>query len=70
MRRQVRVWLQAVEGVGISWSFVDDEEGRNIHSFVVRLMACLVSIGGMLVTALMLGIVSGASDSGHGPKPD
>ena len=52
-------WLQAVEGVGIAWSFVDDDEGRNIHSFIVRLVACLVSIGGMLVTALMLGIVSG-----------
>ena len=51
---------QAIEGVGINWSFAESEADADaVNSLPVRVCACLVSIGGMLVTALMLGIVSG-----------
>ena len=52
--------LQAIEGVGINWSFAAGEaDEQAVHTLPVRVCACLVSIGGMLVTALMLSIVSG-----------
>lgn len=50
---QDELWL-AVAGVGIDWTFAGDED----RSTVERLVALFVSLGGMLVTALMLGIVS------------
>ena len=53
-------YAQAIEGVGINWSFAESEaDADGASSLAVRVCACLVSIGGMLVTALMLGIVSG-----------
>ena len=46
--------------MGINWSFAESEaDADSAGSLAVRVCACLVSIGGMLVTALMLGIVSG-----------
>ncbi|KAK9868350.1 hypothetical protein WJX84_002514 [Apatococcus fuscideae] len=49
---------QAIQGVGIDWTFAEgDGPGSRL---LVRLMAVGVSVGGMLITALMLGIVSDA----------
>ena len=47
-------------GVGIDWTFAshDDEGGAALSSVATRAVALVVSVGGMLVTALMLGIVS------------
>ena len=44
----------AVAGVGLDWTFAGDED----RSALERTVALFVSLGGMLVTALMLGIVS------------
>ena len=49
--------MQAIHGVGIDWTFVG--EAVEYGGFLVRVTAVLVSLGGMLVTALMLGLVSG-----------
>lgn len=46
----------AVEGIGIDWTFGGVEE----RTWLERVVAVIISIGGMLVTALMLGIVSDA----------
>ena len=52
--------MQAIQGVGIDWTFADEGEGEGPGSrLLVRLMAVGVSVGGMLITALMLGIISG-----------
>ncbi|KAK9820268.1 hypothetical protein WJX72_008313 [[Myrmecia] bisecta] len=48
---------QAVAGAGIDWTFADGDDDKG-PSFLARLMAVGVSTGGMLITALMLGIVS------------
>lgn len=47
---------QALAGVGLDWTFAGEAESGVAQRFV----ALFVSIGGMLVTALMLGIVSDA----------
>ncbi len=49
--------MQAIHGVGIDWTFAG--EAVEYGGFLVRVTAVLVSLGGMLVTALMLGLVSG-----------
>ena len=49
--------MQAIHGVGIDWTFAG--EAVEFGGFLVRGTAVLVSLGGMLVTALMLGLVSG-----------
>ncbi|CAL5222099.1 g4408 [Coccomyxa viridis] len=49
---------QAIHGVGIDWTFAG--EAVEYGGFLVRGTAVLVSLGGMLVTALMLGLVSEA----------
>lgn len=52
----------AVEGVGINWSFYDedgaDAADGGYASLRMRLMALVVSIGGTMVTAMTLGLVS------------
>lgn len=48
--------LQAVAGVGFDWKFSEEAVGGG---FLMRVMSVGVSIGGMLITALLLGIVSG-----------
>jgi hypothetical protein len=53
--------VQAIHGVGIDWTFAG--EAVEYGGFMVRATAVLVSVGGMLVTALMLGIVSGTVPS-------
>lgn len=50
-------WVKAIHGVGIDWTFAG--EAVEYGGFLVRATAVFVSLGGMLVTALMLGIVSG-----------
>lgn len=45
--------------MGIDWTFAG--EAVEYGGFMVRATAVLVSVGGMLVTALMLGIVSGVA---------
>ncbi|KAK9828547.1 hypothetical protein WJX72_000707 [[Myrmecia] bisecta] len=50
---------QAIEGVGIAWTFANGaEDATGATGFLMRCVAVLVSVGGMMVTALMLGIVS------------
>lgn len=46
------VW-SSLAGVGLDWTFVSDEDG-----LMTRLVALMTSLGGLIVTALMLGIVS------------
>ena len=55
--RERSIVLQAIHGVGIDWTFAG--EAVEYGGFLVRATAVLVSLGGMLVTALMLGLVSG-----------
>ena len=42
--------------MGFDWKFLDEAVDGG---FLMRLMSVAVSIGGMLITALLLGIVSG-----------
>ena len=56
--------MQAIHGVGIDWTFAG--EAVEYGGFLVRGTAVLVSLGGMLVTALMLGLVSGESSQAPG----
>lgn len=55
---------EAIMGVGLDWTFPSDadpeDQDTGLRVVMVRCMGLLVSIGGMLVTALMLGIVSDA----------
>ena len=53
-------------GVGIDWTFAG--EAVEYGGFLVRGTAVLVSLGGMLVTALMLGLVSGESRATFRPS--
>jgi hypothetical protein len=41
---------------GLDWTFWDEEAADDLS---VRFISLLISIGGMLITALLLGIVSG-----------
>ena len=49
----------ALAGAGIDWQFA----GEKHRTTPERIVAALISVGGMLVTALMLGIVSDAIGS-------
>ncbi|MEW5303229.1 MAG: hypothetical protein WDW36_005938 [Sanguina aurantia] len=56
----------AVAGAGLDWTFSDTavkDDASAFSAFMVRLVALLVSVGGMLITALLLGIVSDAISS-------
>jgi len=53
------VW-ESLAGVGIDWTFASDAENETISGWSTRVVAVVTSVGGMLVTALMLGIVSEA----------
>lgn len=48
--------MQAVAGAGFDWKFSEEAVNGGI---LMRGMSMVVSIGGMLITALLLGIVSG-----------
>lgn len=48
--------LQAVAGAGFDWKFSEEAVDGG---FLMRVMSVMVSVGGMLITALLLGIVSG-----------
>ena len=50
----------AQAGVGIDWTFASLDEGaaHTVYGFAGRAVAVLVSLGGVCVTALLLGIVS------------
>ena len=49
--------VQAVAGAGFDWKFSEEAVHGGI---LMRVMSMVVSVGGMLITALLLGIVSGA----------
>ncbi|GMH39161.1 hypothetical protein BSKO_07059 [Bryopsis sp. KO-2023] len=52
---------EALAGVGIDWTFSEEAgSGRGFSGVATRVVATIVSLGGLLVTALMLGIVSEA----------
>ena len=53
---------QAVAGVGIDWTFADETDVP-FGTVLVRMTAAIISIGGMLITALMLGLTSGDAPS-------
>ncbi len=59
-------------GVGIDWSFASaTEDGTGAAGFLARLVALLISCGGLIITALLLGIVSGVRRPPHtaaGPR--
>ena len=55
-RGRVVCAFQAVAGAGFDWKFSEEAVGGGI---LMRMMSMVVSIGGMLITALLLGIVSG-----------
>mmetsp|Transcript_2180 Transcript_2180/g.6488 ORF Transcript_2180/g.6488 Transcript_2180/m.6488 type:complete len:752 (+) Transcript_2180:101-2356(+) len=48
---------EATAGVGLDWTFVGDDDSS---SYRVRTIGVLTNIGGLVVTALLLGIVSDA----------
>ena len=51
---------EALDGLGLGWSFAEGAADR--HSWtglVMRLLAVGISIGGTLITALLLGLTSG-----------
>lgn len=48
---------EATAGVGLDWTFVGDDDSK---SYCVRTIGVLTNIGGLVVTALLLGIVSDA----------
>lgn len=51
---------QAIAGAGFDWKFSEVAVlGLGLSGFFMRSMSVVVSIGGMLITALLLGIVSG-----------
>ena len=53
--------VQAIAGAGFDWKFSEVAVlGAGFSGFLIRSMSVVVSIGGMLITALLLGIVSGA----------
>jgi hypothetical protein len=52
------VWSQAVAGVGIDWTFADETDVP-FGTVLVRVTAAVISISGMLITALMLSLTSG-----------
>eukprot|EP00210_Caulerpa_lentillifera_P003101 g2963.t1 len=46
-------------GVGIDWTFSEDwNDSHGLSSFLGRFVSMLISLGGLLITALLLGIVS------------
>ena len=48
----------AVTGSGLDWTFTDSATEGTWKALAVRGVPLLVSVGGMLITALLLGIVS------------
>ena len=56
LRRTTPVFWASLAGVGLDWTFAGEEGTSAAH----RACALLLSVGGMLVTALMLGVVSDA----------
>lgn len=52
-------WL-AVAGSGLDWTFSDKALEGGWNALMVRGVSLMVSVGGMLVTALLLGLVSDA----------
>ena len=57
-RAEYNPGFQAVAGVGIDWTFADETDVP-FGTVLVRVTAAIISIGGMLITALMLGLTSG-----------
>ena len=55
------IW-EALAGVGIDWTFAGETENdwMNISGFSTRVVAIMTSLGGMFITALLLGIVGDA----------
>lgn len=50
----------SLAGVGIDWTFSDGfNTTTGISSIIGRIVSMMISLGGLLVTALLLGIVSG-----------
>jgi len=50
----------AIAGVGIDWTFSQDfHTDKGIALMLSRVVSVLISLGGLLVTALLLGIISG-----------
>lgn len=59
------IW-ESLAGVGIDWTFSDEAtSGEGYGAVAARVVATVVSLGGLLVTALMLGIVSGGTNLLH-----
>lgn len=67
---KLHAWLCWRAGVGIDWTFtaMSTDGGATEAVLLARIMAVVVSVGGMLVTALMLGIVSGTAFAASAPR--
>lgn len=50
-------------GTGLDWTFAEKAQGADWSAFVMRTVSLMLSVGGMLVTALLLGLVSDAIGS-------
>ena len=53
----------AIAGAGMDWTYSDKALGDTMGALLMRTVSLLLSIGGMLVTALLLGLVSDAISS-------
>jgi cell shape-determining protein MreD len=56
----VLIYRSAVAGSGLDWTFSDKAIDTTWSALLVRAVSLMVSVGGMLVTALLLGLVSDA----------
>ena len=51
---------EALDGLGLGWSFAEGAADRQSWTgLIMRLLAVGISIGGTLITALLLGLTSG-----------
>ena len=50
-------------GTGLDWTFAEKAQGADWGAFIMRTVSLMLSVGGMLVTALLLGLVSDAIGS-------
>ena len=60
MASDAELHTQAIAGAGFDWKFSEAAVlGSGLSGVLIRGMSVVVAIGGMLITALLLGIVSG-----------
>jgi len=58
LRRYEDALWAAVEGVGLNWNYMPEDSAAS-DSLLVRIICLTITVGGLIITALLLGIVSG-----------